>query len=477
MNQPKLSFTKKRKYVEKIEDVYSEITQEVLNSKIAKKDFEFKTVSDTISNIDVNYHLKSSQEIEGFLKQNVIPILLLTSQHGSGKTWLIDFLLKKNNCKKITLNNLCSPENCQSNIRTCLLSKGLKKNIVVLDAVDEMHSDTFLPTFIKTLQNFLMPFKNATRKKIKSDVVFTPNLIILTATSVYSKSIKLITRSFGILEGKGIATKKNPKIQHVKCEVLTAVQILHLFKNVPSLDMKLFKNLLQTSSDINYIANQIYMNERGIGTIDSKSNVDIFKLGQNILNNPKPTKLENLEKQWQKGGDMIPYMIHNSFLNCTNNLDTCIELLEVYSFHDTFSHDYTIDSCCNLLELSTMMDAYHCLIPLAHKIFPCPIKQVKRQGKKDKKKKEQGELIPNHEFKLERHNGFPFSRLETYFYIVVMNKHEQDVKLKKDVNFKLTDDYKLSLINFNQDLSIFKTEHYDAEVLKLINCLSHTFSG
>lgn len=208
-SQTKLSFGQKRKHIET--EVYCEITT-VKSQTMESRSFQ---LHETISHLDLDFHIETTNQIRKFIAQSstsaTIRILLITGQHGAGKSWCINHVLSSTECEKSELHDICDPSSSETNIRSVLLGRGIKKKIVVLDDIDAINKD-FWKQFLVILSKMLMPLKNVVRKNIQR-VTLVPNLIIMTAVNKYHKNTRKLIDCFGI--GSTKVQKITPAIQQL----------------------------------------------------------------------------------------------------------------------------------------------------------------------------------------------------------------------------------------------------------------------
>ncbi len=458
-SQPKISFgintqglSKKRKYV--VEDIYCDT---IINIPIENN--TSMLFHEKIAKVDLDFHMETTSQIGKFIQQKEIPMLLITGQHGCGKSWCVDKALSLEGYEGIKLDDICDPDIVETNIRSTLLNHGIKKKVVILDNVDEM-SDCFITKCISILKQMLMPLKDVTRKN-QPRIQIIPNLVIMTAVSQYSKNVRKFIQCFGLITTK--ITKTTQNIQVLNCKPMAESQILKLIaKTNEVIDVKEIKKLTQYSVDCNYICSQMDMIqiEKKINnysnlqhnnySIDAHSNVDIFKMCQSLLSGNIIT-LEKIEKQWEKAGEMVSNMIYNSFLNFISNLETGIDISEVYSTHDLFPNDPDKDGCANLWENETLYDSYQLITKFG---LAVALKNTNtKRGKID--------MFATSEKPTMKHNRLNMNHLETYLFMNEMSHSEQYIQLNEDVMYKQHDDYKLSKVDFGRE-TLDANYYYDA---------------
>jgi hypothetical protein len=418
--------------------------------------------NEKMANLDIDFHSEITNQIRKFVQQSEIHLLLITGQHGCGKSWCINYVLKE--YEKINLHDICDPDGTETNIRSALLQRGIKKKIVILEDVDEM-CNHFITQFITILSKMLMPLKNEVRKNVQR-VHIVPNLVIMTSVSQYDKNVRKLIQCFGVMSKN--VQKISPHIQLLVCKPLMESQILKLIaKSGEMIDTKEIKNLTKCSVDCNYICSQLNLiqiekeipkeeeeeeeEEEQINdySIDASSNVDIFKLCQSLLSGQN-SSFEKIEKQWEKAGPMVPNMIYNSFLHFITELKVGIDVSEIYSDHDLFPNDPEIDGCAGLWEKETLCDSYQVLTQFGLGIS---LKNtITKRGKID--------MFATEEKPTMRHNRLPMDKLETYLFMNEMSHMEQYKRLNEDVNYKETDAYKLSKIDFGRE-TLDSNYYYD----------------
>jgi hypothetical protein len=448
--QPKISFLGKRKHSTEPE-LYCEIPQSILS--ITSYDL---LTHEKLAQVDMDFHPETTNQIQKFVQQSEIPILLITGQHGCGKSWCMRKVLKSLEFEPFYLHDICDPSIIETNIRSALLARGTKKQIVILDDVDGI-GEHFVKGFIKILSKMLMPLKNETRKNVQR-VHIVPNLVILTSVSQYDERVRKVIQSFGLITTK--VQKNSPHIQLVTCKPLLESQILKLIaKTDIVVNITQIKNLTKSSVDCNYISSQLDMlqieteiieekegkeekeeKENNDYSIDASSNIDIFKMCQSLLSG-RHTSFEKIEKQWEKASPMVPNMIYNSFLHFITELEPGIDIAELYSAHDLFPNDPDIDGCCGLWEKETLYDSYQIMTQAGLSVLLQ--NTILKRGKID--------MFATEEKFTMRHSRLPMDNLEIYLFMNELSHMEQYIRLNENATYKENPNYKLSTIDFGRE--------------------------